>query len=108
MDELIVMFMREFGWTLEYTTDLISKLPIKKLNALTEELRYQKGVDAYNEAYHTASIVCTIINTTPRRNPRTYKVEEFIGRPPRRRTAKEIALIDAARAQGIIIPEDDV
>lgn len=100
MDEVIVSFMREFGWTLEYTRKLVKKLPLTQLNALIAETRYQKAMEDYNLQ---AAIISAAINPHTK-NPRT--VRDIIGEPPTRSGKAEIrGLEKAAQEQGIIMPK---
>ena len=106
LTELTVLFMREFGWELEYAEKTIGEMPIGKLNRLVEELNFQRQGDAYERAQNSAAIMATIVNTTHRKDRRTYKTKDFIGQPPKRRgegTAK--TLRQAAEDIGIRIPE---
>lgn len=101
MDEIIVFFMREFGWSLEYTTNLVKTLPIKRLNALIEEVRYQKAMEDYRQASCSAMIVaCLVSDKAHRRN-----VKDIIGYPPQRRVSKK-KLSTIAQKQGINIPKE--
>lgn len=103
IDELIVFLMRSFpGWTLEYTTNLVLNLPIKKLNALTEELRFQKAMEDYQIASNFAMIISNWASSKSR--GRKYKITDFIGEPPSR-SGKTGALTEAAEKQGIIMPK---
>jgi len=103
VDELIVFLMREFGWTLEYAQNLIKHLPLKKLNALVEEVQYQKAVDDYRTAANFASIVGTLASSRQKR----YTIENIIGRPPQRRTYKPPDLKTAAKDIGIKMPKEE-
>lgn len=100
MDELIVFFMREFGWTLEYTRNLVKTLPIKKLNALIAETKYQKAVDDYN-------LKITLFNIVT--NPHTKHPKgggELLGQPPSRNgKGKTGDLYKAAEKVGIKTPK---
>lgn len=81
MDEVVVFLMRQFGWTLEYTVDLVKTLETGKLNALIKEVQYQKALDDYATASNFAMAVATWASAQGRRR---YKVADFIGRKPRR------------------------
>jgi len=76
-NETITLIARETGWSLEY----IRNQPISYLNALAEEISYQRAVEAYERAYNTALIICALVSDHRRR----YKPVEIIGHPPQRR-----------------------
>jgi len=99
MDELIVLFMREFGWSLEYTSRLVRELPVRKLNALAAELRYQRDLDRYEQLRGFAMIASIMTSTQKHR----YQITDFIGSPPLR-TTKNLAA--AAVRAGIKLPEE--
>ena len=101
MNDLIVLLMREFGWTLEYTTHLVGTLPIKKLNALIKELKYQKAVENYQIASNFAMIIASWASA---QSKRTYRVSDFIGQPPSRNGKKD-DLYDKAEKAGIRMPK---
>ena len=100
MDELIVYIILNTGWTLEYTTELVKNLPIKKLNAFIKELQYQKSLEDYKIASNFALIVATMASSSKRK----YKVTDIVGRPPQREI-KQNVLSDAAKREGIILKE---
>ena len=105
MDELVVFLMREFGWTLEYTTNLVLTLPLKKLNALIEELKYQKAAENYQIASNFAMIISNWASA--RSKNKRYKITDFIGEPPRRGSLVEgTGLTEAAHKVGIILPKE--
>ena len=105
MDELIVFLMREFGWTLEYTQNLIRKLPLKKLNALIAEVKFQKSVDDYQIASNFAMVIANWASAQSKN--KRYKVTDFIGQPPSRETPKEYpTLTEVAEKQGIKLPKE--
>ena len=81
MDEIVVFLMRQFGWTLEYTTNLVSTLEIGKLNALIKEVQYQKKLDDYNLASNFAMLIA---NWASAQGNRRYQIKDFIGKPPKR------------------------
>ncbi len=99
MDEIVVFLMREFGWTLEYATNLAKKLPLKKLNVLIDETKYQKSVDEYNLAANFALIITIWLNAQSKKR---YRITDFIGQPPQRKN--EDILEKAAKKEGIILP----
>ncbi len=101
MDEIVVFLMREFGWTLEYATNLAKKLPLKKLNVLIDETKYQKSVDEYNLAANFALIISVWLNSQTK--GRKYKITDFIGQYPQRKGQENI-LEKAAKKEGIILP----
>ncbi|KKL54003.1 hypothetical protein LCGC14_2269760 [marine sediment metagenome] len=106
-NELIVLFMREFGWTFKYTVNFVQRTPLYKLQALSEELQYQMSAEYYRQAELSASIMATIINTTAKKDKKVYKASDFIGQPPKRRVVGEVnTLQKAAEKLGIIIPEE--
>ena len=97
-NELVVFIIRETGWTLEYVQDL----PIETLNALVEELRYQKAMDEYKQAYNAALIASILAN---QRSRRRYQPTDLIGQPPERKEVdKGDKLSKLARKQGIKMP----
>jgi len=103
MDELVVFLMREFGWSLEYTVNLVQTLPIKKLNALVRELRYQKAMDDYKQAANAAMVVACLSSSKQRRR----SAKDIIGQPPRRIDSKETTqLRKAAEEQNIKLPKE--
>ena len=98
--------MREFGWELEYAEKTIGEMPIRKLNAIFEELTYQRQIEAYERANNFASLMATMANTTPHKDRRQYKARDFVGQPPRRSgQASAKTLREAAEEIGIRIPE---
>ena len=101
MDELIVLFMREFGWTFEYTWNLVRTLPLKHLNPLVKELQYQKAVEDYKTAANSARIVCTMAST----KNHIYTIRDVIGSPPEREI-QEDKLEDIAEKEGIKMPKE--
>jgi len=100
-NEIVVLLMREFGWTLEYTVGLVRKLPIKKLNALIEELNYQKRVEQYNISSNFA--MCLANWATSRSKNKRYRVTDFIGPPPQR---SKSPIEEAARKAGVKLPKE--
>lgn len=107
--QLVVLFMREFGWDWEYAKKTIGEMPIEDLNALVGELSYQRSVEAHERAQSTASLMATIWNTTPQKHPRTRKAKDFVGSPPRRSGEKAVkTLREAAEDIGIRIPEGGI
>lgn len=81
MDELVVFLMRQFGWSLEYTTDLVRNLEIGKLNTLVAEVKYQKAVEDYDRA---SNFAMAIANWASAQGKRKYRIKDFIGPRPRR------------------------
>ena len=101
MDELVVFLIRELGWSLEYTVELVKTLPIKKLNALIEELKYQKDIENYQIASNFAMVLS---NWASSKGKRSYSISDFIGQPPTR--GKKDDLLGAAEREGIILPKE--
>jgi hypothetical protein len=97
MDELIVYLILKTGWTLEYATELVKNLDIKKLNALVAEMRFQDEMAEYRNASNFAMILATYANSVSK--GRRYRVKNFIGEAPRRDDADE--LTQAAQKEGI-------
>ena len=103
MNELIVFLMREFNWTFEYTQTLVRTLPVKKLNALVKEIRYQKALEDYRTAANFAMIIA---NWASAQGKRKYDVSEFIGQPPSRdKGEKSTDLYSLAEKEGIKMPK---
>lgn len=104
MDEVIVFLMREFGWTLEYTQNLVRTLPLKKLNALIAEVKFQRAVDDYQLASNSAMIIANWASAQAKN--KKYKISDFIGQPPRRaKPEKPPSLQEVAGKQGIRMPK---
>ena len=104
MDELVIFLMREFGWTLEYTIGLVKTLPVKKLNALINELKYQKAEEDYQIASNSAMVISIWASAQGKRR---YKVSDFIGQPPSRNGKGETkGLNKAAEKAGIKLPKE--
>jgi len=103
MDEVIVLLMREFGWSLEYTIAQVQSLPLAKLNAILNELQYQRAMEEYRTATNFAMVIA---NWASAQGKRRYSIKDFVGNPPRR-AHNEAALMDVARKEGIVIPEGD-
>lgn len=101
MDELIVFLMREFGWTLEYASELVGRLPLRKLNALVEELRYQKALDDYKMS---ANFAMVLANWASAQGKRKFRSTDFIGQAPQRKGA-ETSVWVMAKEKGIKIPK---
>ncbi|MDD5220678.1 MAG: hypothetical protein PHV11_08935 [Candidatus Bipolaricaulis sp.] len=99
MDELIVFLILKTGWSLEYTTNLVNKLPIPKLNALLAEIFYQEDLQQYRTACNFAMIVITLVSSKRRR----YKISDVVGKKPRRKNEVE-DINKAAEKAGIILP----
>jgi len=99
MDELIVLFMREFGWSLEYTLETVGSLPIRQLNAIANELRFQRRLDEYNQLKGFAMLASIMTSTGNKK----HRIHEFIGQPPQRK-GKESVLSEAAAKAGIKLP----
>ena len=107
MDELIVFLMREFGWTLEYTQNLAKTLPLKKLNALIAEVKFQKSVDDYQLASNFAMVIANWASAQTK--GKRYKVTDFIGQPPNREAPKKYpSLTEVAEKQGIKLPKGGI
>jgi len=104
MDELIVSLMRQFGWTLEYTTNLVNTLPLNKLQALVKEFRFQESMSEYRTAQNFAMVIA---NWASAQGKKKYRIRDFIGDPPRRENQKEPDLWDIAKQKGIFMPEED-
>ena len=102
MDELIVLFMRRFGWTLEYTVNLVNTLPLNKLQVLIKEVKFQKALEDYEVARNFAMVIA---NWASAQGKKRYRISDFIGSPPRRDDYKEPDLREIARQKGIILPE---
>lgn len=100
MDEIIVFLILRTGWTLEYTTNLVKTLPVKKLNSLIDEMTYQKAMDDYRSLCNSALIVATLVSSKNRR----YKISEIAGQSPKRKQEPEKIKV-AAKKAGIKIPE---
>lgn len=102
VNELVAFLARETGWTLEY----IRAIPLSQLNALVEELRYQKAMDEYKAAYNAALIVATLASTSKRK----VKPQDIIGPPPERaqKKVKESDIWKLAQKAGILIPKDRI
>ena len=105
MDELIVFLMREFGWTLEYTTDLVNNLEINKLLALISETKFQRAEEDYRLARNFAMLLA---NWASAHGKKKYRITDFIGSPPRREGQKSPDLRQIAAHQGIKVPEGGI
>lgn len=105
MDELIVFLMREFGWTLEYTTGLVNNLEIGKLLALVREARFQRTEEDYRTARNFAM---QLANWASSHGKRKYRISEFIGNPPKRESQEGPDLRLVAARQGIKVPEGGI
>ncbi len=99
MDELIVFLILKTGWTLEYTTNLVKKLSIPKLNALIAEICYQEDLEQYRTACNFAMIVITLVSSKRRR----YRISDIVGKKPRRKNEVD-DISKAAEKAGIILP----
>ena len=107
--QLVVLFMREFGWPYEYAKKTIGVMPLDELNEISGELTYQRSVEAHERAQNTASLMATMWNTTPQKHPKARKAKDFVGSPPRRSGEKEVkTLREAAEDMGIRIPEGGI
>lgn len=102
MDETVVFLMREYGWTYEYTANLIRTLPIAKLRALLDETAYQRERDQYRTASYFALVIASFGSTKQKR----LRVKDIIGQPPQRRVRRD-DLRQAAAKQGIKLPGGD-
>lgn len=76
INELIVLLIRETGWSLEY----IRSLPIDDFYALVQEIAYQKALDRYEQMKNAAMIVATLASSDRHK----YSVTDIIGPPPER------------------------
>ena len=106
-DEVIVLFLREFGWTLEYTRKTVMEMPLAALQSLIEEVNYQRAMETYQRATEAALIASMIVNCTPRKDQRQYKPKDFVGNPPQRQgvvATAERSLAKAAADIGLEIP----
>lgn len=104
MDEIVVFLMREFGWSLEYTTNLVKTLETGRLNALLKELEYQRKTDAYESASNFAMVLATWASSQGKKR---YGAQDFIGRAPQRSgIAPGENLYDAATREGIRMPKE--
>jgi len=77
INEAFVFIIRETGWTLEY----IRKLPFDILAEIVEELRYQKAMDDYKNAYNSAMIITALLCS----DKKTITPQDIVGEPPKRR-----------------------
>jgi hypothetical protein len=77
INEAIALIARETGWSLEY----IRSQPISYIQALLNEINFQKSLDVYQQAYNSAMIVCALVNDKTKH----YKPEDIIGEHPERR-----------------------
>jgi len=102
MDELIVFLMRRFGWTLDYTVELVNTLPVQKLQALIKEAKFQEVTEDYKTARNFAMVLA---NWASAQGKKKYKITDFIGGPPKREDHKEPDLKEMAMRKGIIMPE---
>lgn len=104
MDDVVVFLMREYGWELEYTTNLVRTLSVKKLNALIDETQHQRAIDDYRQAANSALIVACLVSDRHHRKG----VKDIIGRPPERKVRTRSKLSQIAKKQGITIPKEEV
>ena len=81
IDAAITLIARETGWPLEY----IREQPVSHIQALLDEINYQKSVETYQEAYNSALIVCALVSSKDRH----YKPEDIIGERPERRDMED-------------------
>jgi hypothetical protein len=86
---------------LEYATELVKTLPIKKLNAMVDEMTYQRAMDDYKLLCNFSLIIATMVSTKQRK----YKVSEIAGQPPHRKQEPE-KIKAAAKKAGIKVPEE--
>lgn len=100
-DEIIVFLILKTGWTLEYTTNLVKTLPLKKLNKLVQEIQFQQSIEDYKTASNFAMLLA---NWASAQGKRKYKITDFIGQAPRK--SRENTLVEAAEKEGIIIPKE--
>lgn len=105
MDEVIVFLMREFGWTLEYTVELVNNLDIDKLQALIKETRFQRAEQDYRMASNFAMIIASWATAQGKKK---YRIVDFIGNPPRRDDYQDPDLRGIAERQGIIVPKGGI
>jgi len=100
-NELIVLLMREFSWTYEYTRDLVRTMPLNQLNALVDELQYQRALSDYKLASYAAMIVACLASDKQHRKT----VKDIIGPPPTRKVEKPLKQV--AIEEGFIMPKED-
>lgn len=105
MDELIVFLMHYFGWTLEYTTELVNSLPLDKLQSLIIEAKYQKAEDDYRAARNFAMVLA---NWATAQGKKKYRIEDFVGSPPKRDGQQPPDLREVASSQGIRVPKGGI
>jgi hypothetical protein len=82
LNETVVFLIRETGWSLEY----IRALPLKTLNQMVEELRYQKAVDEYRLLRAVAMGVA--VWASAQHKHRRFRPEDFVGNQPTREEIK--------------------
>ena len=97
LNETIVLIARETGWTLEY----IRSQPVNYVQALVNEITFQKSTESYQAAYNSAMIVCALVNSKERH----YKPEEIIGQCPERRVMEDIKLAQPPKVNTIILAD---
>lgn len=97
LNEQIALVARETGWPLEY----IRGLPFLQLNVLTVEILNQKDREDYNRLYGAALVVCTLASG----KHHTYKPEEIIGEPPKRRVMARNTLAKTVKIDKIVLAD---
>ncbi len=103
MIEAIVYLARKLHWSRKE----IGKLTPKQFNGLMEELQFQEAQEQYREDYNVASILAAIYNTIPRKNRKTFKPKDFLGRTePRRQIKGQKPLEELAKEKGIQMPQE--
>ncbi len=96
IDQTVVYLMRIYHWSLEYTTALVQRLPLRKLNKLISETQAQERKARYEEASNFAMICAVLVNLQSKDK---RSIEDFIGRPPQTSKPKKETIVDLVRNQ---------
>lgn len=91
MHQTKVYLMRKLGWTVEQ----IDQFTLEELVELADEVAFQDSLERYEVMSGFAMIAATIVNTTPRKTQKKYKVRDFIGDAPKRKRTEQRIMEDA-------------
>ena len=97
LNETIALIARETGWSLEY----IRSQPVSYLQVLVNEITFKESIEAYQQAYNSAMVVCALVSDKSRQ----YKPEEIIGERPERRDMETIKLGQPPKIENITLAD---
>jgi len=102
----LALLGRECGWK---RADLAEFTPMQ-LHDIAKETLHQKQQDWWEDSYPVAQLSALTANLHRKKGSKAFKIEQFIGKRPKRREKKEVknddlaSLVQAAKAKGLKVP----